>query len=149
MRKIIENILEVLIITLTAVWFCSCECSFCHGSGECDYCSGYSRTARKGDKFYADALLGTWQMDYNRIGVYELKSIEFFDGHKCDVTYQKGNDPDWFTDTFTYTYTSGYIKLNNNNMSFSFKVRAFIFPELYLQDSRGTYTWRKVRSYGC
>jgi hypothetical protein len=88
-------------------------------------------------------------MDYNRVNGIELKQIEFFDGHKCDVTYQVGYDPDWLTDTFTYTYTSGYVKLNKGRTSFAFKVRGFLWPELYLQDSFGNYTWRKVRSYGC
>ena len=149
MGKIIRNILEVAIITLTAVWLCSCDCYWCNGIGDCTHCNRSKKVYQTSDAFCANTLLGTWQMDYNRTNGIELKQIEFFDNHMCDVTYQKGNDPDWFTDTFTYTYTSGYIKLNNNNMSFSFKVRGFIFPELYLQDSRGTYTWRKVKSYGC
>ena len=145
----IKKALSLIVIFLALV---SCE-KYCPHCGEYytnrHMCSNYGVKYSSNDHFCAETLLGTWQMDYNRVNGIELKQIEFFDGHKCDVTYQVGYDPDWLTDTFTYTYTSGYVKLNKGRASFAFKVRGFLWPELYLQDSFGNYTWRKVRSYGC
>jgi hypothetical protein len=95
-------------------------------------------------------LIGVWQIDYN-IG-YERglgmtpKQIQFFNNHTCDITYSVGRETEWWTDTYTYTYTGSYIRFNNGyGSSFSFKVRGYLFPELYLEDSFGYYTWRLVR----
>ena len=145
-----KKVFCLIVVVLTLV---SCE-KFCPRCGNYEtrcYCnkgsSGYYNSYN--DYFCADKLIGTWQMDYN-IGYYnglgaELKSIQFFNNHKCDITYEVPYDPTWWTDTYTYTYTSGYIKFSKERSSFSFKVRGYLFPELYLQDSFGNYTWRRVR----
>ena len=140
-----------LITIIIALVSCEKYCPRCGEYGNHCYCKNVSSNyySFNNDYFCAQTLLGTWQMDYNRTNGIELKQIEFFDGHRCDVTYSVGNDPDWLTDTFTYTYSGGYVKLSRNRISLSFKVRGFLFPELYLQDSFGNYTWSKVRSYGC
>ena len=144
-----KKVFCLIVVVLTLV---SCEkyCPHCGEYGH-SYCNNTNNSYRSSnnDYFCARTLLGIWQMDYNRTNGIELKQIEFFDGHRCDVTYQVGYDPDWLTDTFTYTYTGGYVKLNKDRTTLSFKVRGFLFPELYLQDSFGYYTWRKVKSYEC
>ena len=143
--------LITIIITLMS---CDKYCPYCDNRGQCDYC-GKSRgtLSYSNDYFCAETLLGTWQMDYNPnylrgMGI-ELKEIKFFDGHKCDVTYSEGEYSTWYTDTYEYSYSSGFIRFARGRSSFTLKVKGFIFPELYLQDSFGNYTWRKVRSNGC
>ena len=145
MKKIL--FLLATIITLTA-----CECPY---GGWDNYGYRESKTTAKlsysNDAFCADKLLGTWQMDYGcNVGNIELKQIKFFDGWRCDITMAKSRDTDWYTETWTYTYYGNTIKFSRSGRNnFSFAIKGYIFPELYLWDSFGTYTWRKVRSYGC
>lgn len=144
---------KILFIITIIVAFVSCDeyCPYCENNGYCDYCGQDRRVLRyANDYFCAETLLGTWQMDYSPnylrgMGI-ELKEIVFFDGHKCDITYSEGDYPTWYTDTYEYTYASGYVRFNRGRSSFTFKVKGFTFPELYLQDSFGNYTWRKVRT---
>lgn len=145
----------ILFITII-IALISCEkyCPYCENRGNCDHCGGHNSTLTYSyDYFCAETLLGTWQMDYNKgyingLGV-ELKQIKFFDGRKCDITYSDGYYPTWYTETYNYTYASGFIRFDKGRSSFTFKVKGFIYPELYVQDSFGNYTWRKVRSNGC
>lgn len=139
------------ITIIIALVSCDKYCPYCGNYGNCDHCGKNNATLTyKRDYFCAETLLGTWQMDYNtRVSGIEFKQIKFFDNRKCDITYSEGYDPTWYTDTYTYTYSSGFIRFDKGRSSFTFKVKGFIYPELYLQDSFGTYTWRKVRSNGC
>jgi hypothetical protein len=147
---------KILLFITIIIALVSCEkyCPYCDNRGNCDYCGKHRSTLTyTTDYFCAETLLGTWQMDYNPnynrgMGI-ELKEIKFFDSRKCDITYSEGNDPTWYTETYNYTYASGFIRFDKGRSSFTFKYKGFIFPELYLQDSFGNYTWRKVRSNGC
>lgn len=113
----------------------SCEIEPCSDSP-------YTRSeCRAGDKFRAETLIGNWTC-LTTVGAMEIKSITFFDDHKCDVTYSQVRGVDWFTDTYSYTYTSGYIRLSRGRTSIQFKVSGFLFPELYVSDSFGTYAWK-------
>ena len=112
------------------------------------YLTSYSRTGK--DVFYADILLGCWQCDYNMIvGTNELKTINFKTSNKCDITMNQIRDIDRNTYTFNYLYDGKYIKFTRNGMTFSFRISGFLYPELYLQDSFGKYTIRKISAYGC
>lgn len=144
---------KYILLLVAAILYVSCECQFC-GHTRC-ICGDNNQTARltyNNDYFCADKLLGTWQMDYGCIvGNIELKQIKFFDGRYCDITMVQRYDTDWYTETWTYSYYGNTIKFarNDGRTMFSFNVKGYIFPELYLRDSFGTYTWRKVRSNGC
>jgi hypothetical protein len=104
------------------------------------------------DNFYADKLLGTWQCSYNTI-IYStsmnIKEIKFITNRKCDIVYSIGRNVDWYTETYNYSYSSGYIRFSREGNTFSFYIAGYIFPELYLEDSMGKYTWHKVRANGC
>ena len=134
---------KILLLLIAIVCFASCDWEYCKRCGEFRRDCVCHNTYHS-DYFCAETLIGIWQM-HTVVGTVELKEIEFFDGHKCDITYSEGRDPDWFTDTYTYTFTSGYIKFNKGRSSFSFKVKDFIFPSLWVKDSFGTYEWRKTR----
>jgi len=142
---------KIIFLLLAAISFASCECPYASWD---DY--GYSESSKglsySNDYFCADKLLGTWQMDYGcTVGNIELKEIKFFDGWQCDITMAQTRNPDWYTETLTYTYYGNTIKFarNDGRTVFSFTLRDYIFPELFLEDSFGRYTWRKVRAYGC
>ena len=147
----------LFIITLViGITSCEVECMYCGGCG-CDHCRPRNveqptHLRYTQDYFCADKLLGTWQMDYGcTVGNIELKEIKFFDGWQCDITMAQTRNPDWYTETWTYTYYGNTIKFarNDGRTVFSFTLTDYIFPELFLQDSFGRYTWRKVRAYGC
>lgn len=144
---------KVILMLIAVVTLISCDCCYCTICGEYGNdcrCNKNSVRYSGGDYFCAETLLGTWQCDYNTvIDRKTIKEIKFFSNRLCDITYSEGRDPDWFTDTYTYSYVGGYIKFTKNGSTYAFKIDRFIFPELYLRDSFGEYTWRKVRSYGC
>jgi len=151
---------KVILMFIAIVALTSCDCCYCPVCGEwgddCTCDRNYVKYTSCGhnngcnDYFCAETLLGTWQCDYYTvIDNKTIKEIKFFSNRLCDITYSEGKDPDWFTDTYTYSYVGGYIKFTRNGRTYALKVDRFIFPELYLRDSFGEYTWRKVRSYGC
>ena len=144
---------KVILMLITIVTITSCDCCYCPVCGEWDNdctCNRNYVNYKGGDCFCAETLLGTWQCDYNTvIGHKTIKEIKFSNNSLCYITYSKGRDPGWFTGTYTYSYVGGYIKLTMDGSTYALKIDRFIFPELYLRDSFGEYTWRKVRSYGC
>ena len=142
---------KVILLLLAIVALTSCE-------KYCPYCNEYERDCRcerngityNYDHFYADKLLGTWQCDYNTtIGTMNLKEIDFFSSSKCDIIYSIGKNTEWYTETFDYSYVGKYLRFSRGRTNFSLYIKGYIFPELYLEDSFGEYTWRKVKSYGC
>lgn len=153
MRRLLLFI--TLVVSLT-----SCEyldeyyyCPYCHRyyhTDYCGYCGSYLSYGYKNDFFCADKLLGTWQADYGCIvNGYEIKEIKFFDNNTCDMVLAEVNSVDWYSYTFTYSYYGNNIKFTRKGSTIIFHIKGYIFPELYLEDSFGRYTWRKVRAYGC
>jgi len=142
--------MKKILFLLLAIFFVSCECPYC-GQTKCrcgydDYGIIYEY-----DQFYANKLLGEWQICYGcKVGGIELKDIKFFSSKRCDIVMLKSRSIDLYTETWSYSYTGSYIRFyNNSGNSFSFKVKGYIYPELYLQDSFGEYTWRKIKPYDC
>ena len=71
-----------LIICLFATMLVSCECPY----QDADRIN----TSTKGDAFYAEKLLGTWQCYYPMIiGGVEFKEIKFMSNGKADITMAK------------------------------------------------------------
>jgi len=146
--------MKKFIFILFAIVIASCECPYAEWDDDGYHESGgkQAKVTYNGDYFCADKLLGTWQMDYGCIvGNIELKEIKFLDGWYCDITMARMRTTDWFTETWAYTYYGNAIKFarNDGRTAFSFTIKNYIWPELYLEDSFGRYTWRKVRAYGC
>jgi hypothetical protein len=141
---------KIILFTILSLSFISCEyCPYGHDEdGFDDY--GIPHYHQKYDYFCAEKLLGTWQCEYGCIvGSVEFKEIEFLSERTCDITMAQARDVNWYTQTFTYSYYGNTIKFTRNGQTISFVIRGYIFPELYLEDSFGKYTWRKVRAYGC
>ena len=144
MKKIFVFLTSILLLV-------SCDCCYCPVCGEWDCTCNRNYVHYSGsDYFCADKLLGTWQCDYYTVvGNMTIKEIKFLDNHTCDITYANGRYTDWYTDTYLYSYSSGYLRFSRDGINFMFQVSGYLFPELYVRDSFGNYTWKKVRAYGC
>ena len=131
-----------LIICLLTMMLMSCDCPYQ------DEDRIYSST--KGDAFYADKLLGTWQCYYPMIiGGVEFKEIKFMSNGKADITMAKQRDTEWYTETYDYTYFGSTLRFSRNGSNISLHIDGYLFPELYLSDSFGRYTMAKRRVDGC
>lgn len=140
---------KLILLFLAITCLVSCNCQYC-GERKC-VCNEYG-VRYNYDYFCADKLLGEWQISYPcKVGNMEIKDIKFFDGWKCDIIMAESRNTDWFTETWTYTYVGKYITFSRigKSTTFSFYVDGYIYPELYLKDSFGTYTWRKIKPYDC
>lgn len=144
---------KAILMLITIVTLTLCDCCYCPVCGEWSNdctCNRNYVNYKGGDYFCAKTLLGTWQCDYPTIvGNMEIKQINFIDDWNCDITYAIGREPDWYTHTYRYSYSNKCLRFSRNGSTFSFIFNGYLFPELYLKDSRYNYTWRKVRSYGC
>ena len=133
-----KKLLFLLLLVFTA-----CECPYA------DY--EFNRKHYKYyDGFYAEKLLGEWQCYYPMfISNVEFKSISFYNNGYADIVMAIPGQVDRFTQTFAYSYYGNTLRFARNGSNFSFTIVGYEYPELYLKDSFGEYTWRKVRSYGC
>ena len=131
-----------LIICLFATMLVSCECPYQN--------EDRINTSTKGDAFYAEKLLGTWQCYYPMIiGGVEFKEIKFMSNGKADITMAKQYNTDWYTETYDYAYYGNTLRFSKTGSNFTFKVEGYLFPELYLMDSLSRYTMAKRKSDGC
>lgn len=128
MRKLFLLLLVVL---------ASCECPFAELES-----SPYQQTGN--DHLTADMLNGHWQCYYPMyVGTVEFKSIKIYSDGMADIIMEDKGDTDYYTVTFNYTYTGKYITFSKGRTIYQFQITGFIYPELYLRDSFGTYTWAK------
>lgn len=137
----------ICLITLS-IFLVSCDCPYWYFDDEPN-CDEYTSSSihYSSDVFYADILLGTWQCEYGFIvGEYEFKQIKFLDGNIADITIAKQYDTDWFTYTYSYSYYGNQIRFTRNGRTIQFNMKDYIFPQLFLQDSFGVYTIKKVKS---
>ena len=131
-----------LIICLFATMLVSCECPY----QDADRIN----TSTKGDTFYAEKLLGTWQCYYPMIiGGVEFKEIKFMSNGKADITMAKQYSTARYTETYDYAYYGSTLRFSKTGRNFTFKVEGYLFPELYLMDSLSRYTMAKRKSDGC
>lgn len=137
------------VLCLMSAWLLlSCECPYLEKE---DY--GYQQNTRRsvnGDVFYAEKLLGTWQCYYPMIiGGMEFKQIKFMSNGKADITMAKQRDTEWYTETYDYAYYGSTLRFSRNGSNISLHIDGYLFPELYLRDSFGSYTMAKRKSDGC
>ena len=131
-----------LIICLFVTMLVSCECPY----QDADRIN----TSTKGDTFYAEKLLGTWQCYYPMIiGGVEFKEIKFMSNGKADITMAKQRDTEWFTETYNYAYYGNTLRFSRSGSNISLTIEGYLFPELYLRDSFGRYTMAKRKADGC
>lgn len=128
--------LLMLILTLA-----SCEY---YPDDWCPYDSQPSRSNQR-NPLTVEKLIGTWQCSYDtRVGTTNLKQIRFINYTQCEIIECEVYDTEWRTLPYAWTTYGGYIKFSGNNKNFSFKIEDYIWPELYIRDSFGIYSLRKI-----
>lgn len=129
-----------LLFTLFALILVSCECPYQDELNRAQQ----RKTNINGDVFYADVLLGTWQCYYPMvIGGVEFKQILFMSDGRADITMDKPNDTEWYTETYNYAYYGNTLRFSRSGSNISLTIEGYLFPELYLRDSFGHYTLAK------
>ena len=127
-----------LLIATIALICASCECPYQEERKGVRFGNG--------DLFYADVLLGTWQCSYNMtIAGMEFKQIKFMTNGKADITMAEEHRTDWYTITYDYAYYGNTLRFSKDRSNISLTIKGFLFPELYLHDSFGSYTITKRR----
>ena len=124
-----------LLIALLALICASCDCPLD------DLDRAQLRKKNTGNEFCAEDLIGTWQCSYNMIiGGMEFKQIRFMSNGKADIVMAESQNTDWNTETYNYAYYGNTLRFSKGRTNISLTVKGWLFPELYLYDSFGTYT---------
>ena len=148
---------KIIFLLLAVISFASCECPYASWD-DYGYPENGGKTARltnSSDYFCADKLLGKWECYYPMIvylpefGEVEFKSMDFKDESVVDIELVKVYDTDRRFYTFSYAYTGKTLKFSRKGSTISFSFENYIWPEVFLRDSFGRYTMRKVKAYGC
>ena len=153
---------KYILFLLVAICFTSCNCPYCHEwPCICD-CEYSTKTTYGNDYFSAATLVGEWQMsgyhdqEYMRGCGIIPKDIVFAaqpvgEFGRCTMTYAIAKDPQWYQVDLYYNYVRreltfyGVNEFGELEKLFSFTYKQFLFPCLVMQDSFGTYEWKKVR----
>jgi len=166
MKKVWDWIGIVLLLAFLCL-LCSCDCMFgrevCRKcKNDVDNCICY-RSNGSSDYFSANTLIGEWQMSGGNDKAYMdgcgliPKGIVFAEPPygsfgRCTMTYAIGQDPQWYQIDLAYNYVRRELTFYDTDEYgelekwFSFTYYGFLFPTLTVQDSFGTYEWRKVRT---
>lgn len=129
-------------LTKLLILFCALICASC----ECPLKEEMKRNANN-NGFYAERLLGIWQCSYNMsVGGVDFKEIKFMSNGKADIIMAQPYDTEWYTETFNYAYYGNTLRFSKGRTNFQFTIKDWLFPELTLCDSFGTYviTLRRV-----
>ena len=130
-----------LLIALFAFICASCNCPLD------DLDRAQLRKKNTGNEFCAEDLIGIWQCSYNMsVGGVDFKEIKFMSNGKADIIMAQPYDTEWYTETFNYAYYGNTLRFSKGRTNFQFTIKDWLFPELTLCDSFGTYviTLRRV-----
>ena len=133
-----------LLFALFALILVSCECPY---QDELDRAQQRKTT---GNSFTADMLPGLWQCYYPMyVGNVEFKEVCIFSNGKADIIMEDVGGSAYYAETFKWRYDGKYLTFTKGNITYQFQVTDCIFPELFLRDSRGKYTWAYRRPEDC
>ena len=150
-------LLAIASLMLMSLAFVSCECPFKDWESRTDeYVYEDGGINYEGDVFKAKMIIGTWgTIGCNPVG-YEFKQIHFYSDGECDVVLSFPGSNDWCTETWryyfarnTFTLERPYEYYHDNETVFRFKIKKYIYPELYVEDSfsytqpNGCWVWKK------
>ena len=131
--------IKKLLFIISALILCACECPYWDRESENDY-EYYRRTGY--DRLTADRLTGLWQCYYPMyVGNVEFKEVKIFSNGKADIIMEDVGGSAYYAETFKWRYDGNYLSFTKGNTTYQFQIIGYLFPELYLRDSRGTYTW--------
>ena len=128
-----------MLCLMTALVIMSCDCPYFDGCGESDS-EYYRRTGY--DRLTASRLTGLWQCYYPMyVGNVEFKEVRIYSNGKADIVMEELGGSAYFAETFKWRYDGRYLSFTKGNTTYQFQIIGYLFPELYLRDSRGKYTW--------
>ena len=131
--------IKKLLFIISALILCACECPYWDRESENDY-EYYRRTGY--DRLTADRLTGLWQCYYPMyVGNVEFKEVKIFSNGKADIIMEDVGGSAYYAETFKWRYDGNYLSFTKGNTTYQFQIIGYLFPELYLRDSRGKYTW--------
>ena len=134
MKKILPLLLALMLV--------GCDCTF-------DWNSPYYQKNRQ-DHLTADELTGLWQCYYPMImGNVEFKEVRMFSNGKADIIMENKGGSAYYAETFKWRFDGNYLSFTQGNTTYQFQVTGYLWPEIYLRDSRGKYTWAYRRSEDC
>ena len=134
------KLLFVLALTLAA-----CECPYLEEKRH-----SYYNYKNQGDHLTADLLPGLWQCYYPMyVGNVEFKEVRVFSNGKADIIMEKVGGSDYYAETFRWRYDGKFLSFTKDNTSYQFQITGYLWPELFLRDSYGKYTWAFRRSEDC
>ena len=126
---------------LFALMLVGCDCTY-------DWNSPYYRN--KEDHLTADKLAGLWQCYYPMIvGNVEFKEVRMFSSGKADIIMENKGGSAYYAETFKWRFDGNYLTFTKGNTTYQFQITGYLWPELYLRDSRGKYTWALRRTEDC
>ena len=126
---------------LLALMLVGCDCTY-------DWNSPYYRN--RGDHLTADKLTGLWQCYYPMIvGNVEFKEVRMFSSGKADIIMENKGGSAYYAETFKWRFDGNYLTFTKGNTTYQFQITGYLWPELYLRDSRGKYTWALRRTEDC
>ena len=135
--------MKQLLTLLLALMIVGCECHYLEEQRN-SYRSG------NGDHLTADKLPGLWQCYYPMIvGNVEFKEVRMFSNGKADIIMEARGGSAYFAETFKWRYDGRYLSFTQGNTTYQFQITGYLWPELYLRDSRGKYTWACRRTEDC
>lgn len=128
---------------LAATMLAACECPYLNEKR-----SQYHNT--QGDRLTADLLPGLWQCYYPMyVGNVEFKEVRIFSNGKADIIMEKVGGSDYYAETYKWRYDGKYLSFTKGNTTYQFQITGYLWPELFLRDSYGKYTWAFRRSEDC
>ena len=130
-----------------ALMMTGCDCPYLQGKYDETDAQYYRRTGY--DRLTASKLPGLWQCYYPMIvGNVELKEVRIFSNGMADIIFEKLGGSDYYAETFKWRYDGNYISFSGKT-NYQFQITGYLYPELYLRDSRGKYTWAKRAPEDC
>ena len=83
------------------------------------------------------------------VGNVEFKEVRMFSNGKADIIMEARGGSAYFAETFKWRYDGRYLSFTQGNTTYQFQITGYLWPELYLRDSRGKYTWACRRTEDC
>ena len=128
---------------LATVMLAACECPYLDEKRSLHY-------ETQGDRLTADLLPGLWQCYYPMyVGNVEFKEVRIFSNGKADIIMEKVGGSDYYAETYKWRYDGKYLSFTKGNTTYQFQITGYLWPELFLRDSYGKYTWAFRRSEDC
>jgi hypothetical protein len=83
------------------------------------------------------------------VGNVEFKEVRMFSSGKADIIMEERGGSAYYAETFKWRYDGSYLTFTKGNTVYQFQITGYLWPELFLRDSRGEYTWACRRTEDC